>query len=104
MSQTECGSLALDKLLFLRIYLLPPLSKIGTRRLQRLVVERLPGKALKVVTKCVDTMHNTSLEIFESKKRALAEGNEVMEDDIARGKDLISVLCKIKPYSSLSDF
>jgi len=76
--------------------MLHPLSKIGTRRLQRLVVERLPGKALNVVTKCVNNMHNTSLEILESKKRALAEGNEVTGDDIARGKDLISVLCKIK--------
>ena len=44
----------------------------------------------------MDIMHNTSLEIFESKKRALAEGNEVIEDEIARGKDLISVLCEIK--------
>jgi len=95
-SQTERGSAALSKLIFLRIYLLHPLSKIGTRRLQRFVVECLPGKALKVVTKCVDTMHNTSLEIFESKKRALAEGNEVIEDEIAQGKDLISVLCEIK--------
>ena len=56
----------------------------------------MPGKALKVVTKCVDTMHDTSLEIFESKKRALAEGNEVIKDEIARGKDLISVLCEIE--------
>jgi len=51
---------------------------------------------LKVVTKCVDTMHNTSLEIFESKKKALAEGDDVIKDEIARGKDLISVLGEIK--------
>ena len=81
---------------FLRIYLLPTLSKIGTRRLRRFIVERLPGKDLNVVTKCVDTMHNTSLEIFESKKKALAEGNDVIKDEIARGKDLISVLGEIK--------
>ena len=51
---------------------------------------------MKVATECVDIMHNTSLEIFESKKRALAEGNDVIKDEIARGKDLISVLGGIK--------
>jgi len=76
--------------------MLPKLSRIGTRRLQRFIVERLPGKVFKDITKCVDTIHRTSLEIIESKKRALSEGNGVIEDEIARGKDLISVLCEIK--------
>ncbi len=77
---------------------MPTLSRIGTRRLQRFIVDHLPGKAVKDVTKFVDIIHNTSLEIVESKKRALAEGNGAIKDEVAQGKDLMSVLCELEPY------
>ncbi len=38
-------------------------------------------------------MHNTSVEIFEAKKRALGEGDEAVERQVAMGKDVMSILC-----------
>ncbi|SRR6266540_37557 len=97
----SAGSPALSKLVLAQIYLLPALSKIGTRRLQR-VIEYLPGKAFKDINKSVDIIHNMSLAIFESKKRALAEGNGAIGDEITRGKDLMSILCEIKAIHTRS--
>ncbi len=40
----------------------------------------------------VDIMHATSVEIFETKKQALEEGNEAVERQVAKGKDVMSIL------------
>ena len=40
----------------------------------------------------VDVMYNTSVEIFESKKKALAEGDEALATQIGKGKDIMSIL------------
>ena len=42
----------------------------------------------------MDTMHRTSVEVFESKKRALAAGDQALKEQVGEGKDLMSVLCK----------
>ena len=44
--------------------------------------------------KIVDVMYETSVEVYEAKKRALEEGDEVVEQQIARGKDIMSILSK----------
>jgi len=77
-----------------RNLLLPTLSKIGTRRFQRFVVDHFPWKPLQDFVKIVDVMHETSVEVYEAKKRALEEGDEVVEKQIARGKDIMSILSK----------
>lgn len=43
----------------------------------------------------IDTLHNTSVEIVETKKKALAGGDEELKDQIAKGKDIMSILCKL---------
>lgn len=73
-----------------RYLLLPTLSKIGTRRFQRFVVDHFPWKALQDFLKVVDTMHETSVEVYEAKKKALVEGDETVEKQIAKGKDIMS--------------
>jgi hypothetical protein len=40
----------------------------------------------------VDVMHNTSVEILESKKRALEEGDQAVAKQIGGGKDIMSIL------------
>lgn len=40
----------------------------------------------------VDFMHDTSLEIYNSKKRAIAEGNEAVLKQVGQGKDIMSIL------------
>ena len=40
----------------------------------------------------VDVIYHTSVEIFESKKKALADGDEALATQIGRGKDIMSIL------------
>ena len=58
------------------------------------MLNRVPWKALQDIKEISDTMHRTSVEIFESKKQALLEGDEAVAKQIAQGKDIMSVLSK----------
>ena len=40
----------------------------------------------------MDVLHNTTVEIFESKKKALEEGDEAVTRQISQGKDFMSIL------------
>jgi len=82
---------ALLKVLIVRNYLLPTVIKIGTSEFRRFMLTLVPWKALREIKEISDTMHRTSLEIFESKK-ALIEGDEVAMQ--AQGRNIISILCK----------
>ena len=59
------------------------------------MVELIPWKAVRDFVEVVDTMHSTSVEIFESKKKALAGGDDALERQIAQGKDIMSILCEL---------
>jgi len=78
---------------FALFYILPIFSKIGTRKLQSFVVRRLPWKNMQSTLELVDGMYDTSVDIIKSRKKAIEAGKEVMDRQIGRGKDLISVLC-----------
>ncbi len=78
---------------FALFYLFPMFSKIGTRKFQNFVVRRLPWKGMRTTLELVDGMYDTSVDIIKSRKRAIEAGKEVMDRQIGRGKDLISVLC-----------
>jgi len=39
-------------------------------------------------------MYNTSMEILESKRKALEEGDKATEEQVARGKDVMSILLR----------
>jgi hypothetical protein len=71
---------------------LPTLSKIGTRRFQRFVVDHFPWKSLQEFAKIIDVMHETAVEVYETKRKALEEGDEVVERQLAKGKDIMSIL------------
>ena len=46
-----------------------------------------------------DAIWNTAKEVLESKKAALAAGDEAVSGQVGEGKDIISVLCtSIPPY------
>jgi hypothetical protein len=47
----------------------------------------MPSEALQAVKDIVDTMHRTSVEVFESKKRALAAGGQALKGQVGEGKD-----------------
>ncbi|PPQ69083.1 hypothetical protein CVT26_003558 [Gymnopilus dilepis] len=91
------------KVVLLNRALLPKLTKIGTRSFRRWVVEHLPSKHVQKVRGIVDTLHRTSVEIFESKKKAVEAGDAALEAQIGRGKDLISILLKENMKASQED-
>jgi len=66
--------------------------KIGSPRFRRWIVDHLPGENVRKMKKVVDTLHNTSLMIYESKKKAIMEGDQALLSQIGRGKDIMSIL------------
>jgi hypothetical protein len=79
--------------MFSRFYVLPWAHKIGSPGFQRFIVKLLPWKDLHDIRNIINTIHNTSMEIIEAKKRALLAGDDALESEVGRGKDIISVLC-----------
>jgi hypothetical protein len=73
-------------------FFLPMLSKIGTRRFQRFVVDHFPWKPLHEIVNIVDVMHETAVEVYETRKAALEEGDEMAEKQPGRGRDIMSTL------------
>ncbi|KAF6760456.1 cytochrome P450 [Ephemerocybe angulata] len=94
-----------DKLKFSRFVILPFIAHIGTRRFQRAVVDFLSmfWKSLRSVRDIVDIMHNTSVDIFEEKKKALQQGDAALEGLTGKGKDIISILLKANMAASEED-
>ncbi|KAF8966255.1 cytochrome P450 [Flammula alnicola] len=92
-----------SRMRFVSTYFLATLSKIGTPKFRRFVVDILPWKNLHEVRDIVDVLHNTSVEIFESKKRALAEGDEALAHQIGQGKDIMSILMRANMNASKED-
>lgn len=72
--------------------LLPYVAGWGTPSFRRTIVKMIPVTDLQNTLKMVDTMHKTSIDIFESKKAALARGDQAMVAQVGRGKDLMSIL------------
>lgn len=85
--------------------LLPYLTKIGTPQFRRFIVDSLPFKDIQDFKGVLDVLHRTSEEVLESKRKAIAEGDEAVAAQIGRGKDIISILSKSHAqlaYSMLS--
>ena len=82
----------LFKMSFLRAYFLPTCLKIGTPKFRRFVMDILPWKTLHEIRDIVDVLHNTSVDIFETKKKALEAGDEAVTEQVGRCKDIMSIL------------
>jgi hypothetical protein len=67
-------------------------AKLFSPKVRRWIVECLPSKRLHRIRDIVDSIHKVSLEIYESKKKALLEGDDVVTRQIGAGKDILSVL------------
>ncbi|KAF9002260.1 cytochrome P450 [Cyathus striatus] len=83
--------------------LLPLLSTIGTPGFRRWLLDVSPFKSLHKIRDIVDVMHNTSVEILESKRMALTEGDETVAKQVAHGKDIMSILLKANMEASEED-
>ncbi|KAF5331464.1 hypothetical protein D9758_015486 [Tetrapyrgos nigripes] len=83
-----------SRLPVLRFEILKWSQNFGTPSLRRLLVNLTPSKPLHDVRDMADYMWALSGEIYDSKKKALAEGDEALKSQIGRGKDIISILMK----------
>lgn len=89
---TEDHRLTVDPTAIQQQIILPTIIRLGTPHFRRFLVENSPLKLIKDMKAIIDIFHNTSVEIYEAKKRAFQQGNEELAAQIGQGKDIISVL------------
>jgi len=70
----------------------PPLFRLGTPKFRRFIIDLIPWKTLHQLRDISDVIHKTAVEIINSKKRALDEGDEAVARQIGQGKDILSIL------------
>jgi len=89
---------------FARAFLLPILVKVGPPKFRRFVCDyMLPWENARKLRDIINTMHNTTTEIYNEKKKALLAGDEAFSQQFARGKDVISILMKANLHASEED-
>ncbi|KAG5644370.1 hypothetical protein DXG03_008598 [Asterophora parasitica] len=88
---------------FQREYLLPALINVGTPQFRRFIVNILPWKNLRRLRDIINNMDKTMTHIFERKKRALAEGDEVLKIKVGEAKDIMSILMKANMAAKAED-
>jgi hypothetical protein len=73
---------------------LTPLVRIGTPKFRRFILNLIPWKTLHELRDIADVIHSTAVEIINSKKRALKDGDKAAERQIGQGKDILSLLSR----------
>ncbi|KAJ7127139.1 cytochrome P450 [Mycena epipterygia] len=84
-------------------YILPWAVNIGPPKFRRFIVNILPWKLLHEARDILDTMYDTAVHIYHTKKKGLDEGDEAVSAQIAHGKDIISILMKDNNNASSTD-
>ena len=77
--------------------LIPYVGNLGPPGLRRFLLKLLPISEIQKIRYMVDVMHQTSVEIFQTKTAALQRGDETILEQVGRGKDIMSILC-MQPY------
>ncbi|KAH9475309.1 Cytochrome P450 monooxygenase 91 [Psilocybe cubensis] len=91
-----------SKMMFARMYL-GWTTRVGPPKIRRAIVNLLPWKAAHKIRDITDTMYNTSVEILNSKRQALDNGDEAVRNQIGQGKDILSILLRANMSASGSD-
>ncbi|KAJ3514910.1 hypothetical protein NLJ89_g2096 [Agrocybe chaxingu] len=92
-----------DSPAIVRQWLVPTIAGIGSPRFRRFLINLIPSKSLHNLRDVIDTLHKTSVEIIQAKRKALQEGDPALEAQIGRGKDIISILMKANLEASDED-
>jgi hypothetical protein len=71
-------------------YAIPIVYKFNFPRVKRWIVDHWPSKWVQDIKSIIDVIHETALEIYRSKQKAIEEGHG---DD--GKKDIISILSEI---------
>ncbi|KAJ7216239.1 cytochrome P450 [Mycena rebaudengoi] len=84
-------------------YVLPWAVKIGGPKFRRFIVNITPWKDLHTARDIIDDLHQSAVNIYTAKKKALEAGDEAVAAQIAQGKDIISILMKDNSDASTKD-
>ncbi|KAL0954819.1 hypothetical protein HGRIS_003764 [Hohenbuehelia grisea] len=74
--------------------LLPWFTNLGPASFRRAVVNLIPWKKLHDLRDMSDYMQKVSVQILESKRRAIEQGDDVVLQQVGRGKDILSILLR----------
>jgi len=86
----------------LRLFV-PYVYQLRPAWLLRWLTERFPRKAVREMKVIVDTMCESSTEIYQAKKAALEKGDEGVTRQVGEGKDIMSILMRANAASAESD-
>jgi hypothetical protein len=73
---------------------LAPLVRLGTPKFRRFILDLIPWKDLHQLRDISDIIQKTAVQIINSKKRALKDGDEAVARQIGQGKDILSILSR----------
>lgn len=68
------------------------MADIGSPAFRRKALEWIPSPAVQKIREIVDIMDNTSRNILQKKKEAMEKGDEAVQSQVGRGKDIMSIL------------
>ncbi|KAF9224511.1 cytochrome P450 [Gyrodon lividus] len=83
--------------------LLPYLINIGPASLRRYILKKTPSELVQDIVNVVDAMDRTCTEVFEAKKKAFAEGDDAVMQQVGQGKDIMSILLRANMAASDED-
>jgi hypothetical protein len=68
---------------------MPYVCNIDTPAIRKL----LPFRNIRRVREIVNVMDKTSIDILQTKKAALQQGNETVLEQVGHGNDIMSIFC-----------
>ncbi|KAF5346787.1 hypothetical protein D9758_015732 [Tetrapyrgos nigripes] len=80
---------------FVRNYVLQWALKIGTPSFRRRVLDMIPWKDGHHMRDMSDYSWEMSKQIYDGKKKALAEGDEAVAQQVGKGKDIMGILMRL---------
>jgi hypothetical protein len=92
LTKISSCSHTISKVFAYAVPILPRVYKMGPAWFRRFAVNLFPSPVVHELRDMIDLMHSTSVEIYNAKKKALEEGGDAMKQQVAQGKDVISVL------------
>ena len=72
----------------------PYFKKLGPKWFRRWLLDKVPIQSLHRLTEIVDTVDENTKRIFFEKRAALEAGDAAVKQQVANGKDIMSILRK----------
>lgn len=75
---------------------------MGSPAFRRMLLDILPLPKLQKLAAIANDMHEMSVQVFDSKKKALLAGEEAALEQLGEGKDIMSIFCTLPRCAVLS--